>query len=42
MVFVYPYLAANLERSTAWTRQSKRQTVETALNELARSLQRDE
>ena len=24
MVFVHPHLAANLERSTAWTGQSKR------------------
>ena len=42
MVFVHPHLTANPERITAWTGQSKRQVVETALNELARSLQYNE
>ena len=42
MVFVHPHLAVNPERITAWTGQSKRQSVETALNELARSLQYNE
>ena len=37
-----PTAAANLERITARTGQTKRQAIETALNELARSLQCNE
>ena len=41
-VMLSPTAAANLERITARTGQTKRQVVETALNELARSLQCNE
>ena len=41
-VMLSPNAAANLERITARTGQTKRQVVETALNELARSLQCNE
>ena len=41
-VMLSPTAAANLERITARTGQTKRQVVETALLELARSLQCNE
>ena len=41
-VMLSPNAAANLERITARTGQTKRQVVETALKELARSLQCNE
>ena len=41
-VMLSPTAAANLERITARTGQTRRQVVETALNDLARSLQCNE
>ena len=41
-VMLSPTAAANLERITARTGQTRRQVVETALNDLARTLQCNE